>query len=118
MTKEDFSPLKLKPRDYPVLLREATKDFLWSKLKGHGGFAGKSCFPLNLCSHTQVTIDLAFTVIPVLVVVWVLDWRSLPNYLWHFETKEGPNPHFSSKSAQVEITSACWSCKKQATNSR
>ena len=90
--KGDPSPLKPKPKDYPALLGEATKGFLWSGLKGCGGFAGKNCFPLNLCLHAQVTTDLAFTVIPVLVVVWVLDWRSLPNYLWHFEGKEGANP--------------------------
>lgn len=43
------------------------------------------------------SLNLSFTVIPVLLVVWVLDYRSLPSYLWRYEGKEGAHPH-SSKS--------------------
>lgn len=33
---------------------------------------------------------LSFCLIPILVVVWVADWRALPVLLWRFEGGEGP----------------------------
>jgi hypothetical protein len=31
---------------------------------------------------------LSFCVIPILIVIWIMDWRALPAYLWRYEGKE------------------------------
>lgn len=35
------------------------------------------------------SIGLSFCVIPVLVAIWINDWRSLPQLLWRYEGKSG-----------------------------